>query len=77
MPSHLWAAFPVPDDTVQVVGDVGIQASGQVPRFAYPVIIFSSGRERERAIPVSIHLIHLAENPEKNTLYSCGQQCKN
>lgn len=76
MLSHLWAAFPVPDDTVQIVGDVGIQASGQVPWFAYPVIVFSSGRERERATPLSIHLIHRAEQPlglihvfsRKNTL---------
>lgn len=63
MVSHLWGAFPVPDDTVEVVGDVGIQASGQVPWFAYPVIVFSSGGERERSPPVSIHLIHLAEQP--------------
>lgn len=53
----------MPDDTVQVVGDVGVQASGQVPWFADPVIVFSSGREIERAIPVSIRLIHLAEHP--------------
>lgn len=53
----------MPDDTVQVVGDVGIQASGQVPWFAYPVIVFSSRREIETATPVSIHLIHLAEHP--------------
>lgn len=48
MLSHLRGAFPVPDDTVQVVGDVGIQASGQVPWFAYPVIVFSSGKEKEQ-----------------------------
>lgn len=48
MLSNLWAAFPMSDDIVQAVGDVGIQASGQVPRFAYPMIVFSSERERKR-----------------------------
>lgn len=47
MLSNLWAAFSMPDDIVKAVGDVGIQASGQVPWFAYPVIIFSSERERK------------------------------
>lgn len=46
MLSNLWAAFPMPDDIVQAVGDVGIQASSQIPWFAYPVIVFSS-RARE------------------------------
>jgi len=37
----------MPDDIVKAVGDVGVQASGQVPRFAYPVIVFSSVRDRK------------------------------
>lgn len=56
--SDLWAAFPVPDDIVQAVGDVSIQASRQVPWFAYPVIVFSS---RESDTPVSTRLIPLSE----------------
>lgn len=46
MISNLWTAFPMPDDILKVVGDVSIQASGQVPWFAYPVIVFSSEREK-------------------------------
>lgn len=63
--SNLWGAFPMPDDIVQAVGDVGIQAPGQVPWFAYPVIVFSSERERKREKPthISIHLIHFSEHP--------------
>lgn len=56
--SNLWAAFPVPDDIVQAVGDVSIQASRQVPWFAYPVVVFSS---RESDTPVSTRLIPLSE----------------
>lgn len=37
----------MPDDIVKAVGDVGVQASGQVPWFAYPVIVFSSVRDRK------------------------------
>lgn len=54
--SNLWAAFPMPDDIVKTVGDVGIQTSGQVPRFAYPVVVFSSEREREGGRERSQHL---------------------
>lgn len=49
----------MPDDIVKAVGDVGVQASGQVPRFAYPVIVFSSVRDRK---PKPISFIHLSEH---------------
>lgn len=82
MISNLWAAFPMPDDTVKAVGDVGVQASGQVPWFAYPVIVFSSVRDRKPK-PISIHLIYLSQHPLEliyvlclNTSWICALQCK-
>lgn len=33
----------MPDDAVEVVGDVSVQAAGQVPGFADPVVVFTPG----------------------------------
>jgi hypothetical protein len=36
----------VPNDTVEVVGDVSVQAAGQVPGLADPVVVFTpTGRQ--------------------------------
>ena len=43
---HLGGALAVPDDAVQVLGDVGVQAAGQVPGLADPVVVLAP-RSRE------------------------------
>lgn len=42
LPSYLGAALSLPDDTVQALGDASVQAPGQVPGLAYPMVVFSS-----------------------------------
>lgn len=43
--AHLGGALPVPDDAVQAPRDVGVQAAGQVPGLADPVVVLAPGAE--------------------------------
>lgn len=44
---YLWGALSLSNDVVEIVSDVCIQTSGQVPGLADPVIIFSSKKPTE------------------------------
>lgn len=39
--AHLGGALAVPNDAVEVPGDVGVQAAGQVPGLADPVVVLA------------------------------------
>lgn len=39
--TYLWCALSLPDYIVQIVGDVYVQATGQVPGLTDPVVILS------------------------------------
>lgn len=44
--AYLGGALSVSDDAVEIVGDVSVQAAGQVPRLADPVVVFTpKGRQ--------------------------------
>lgn len=44
--AYLGGALSVSNDAVEVVGDVGVQAAGQVPGLADPVVVFTpKGRQ--------------------------------
>lgn len=45
---HLGRALAVPDDAVQALGDVGVQAAGQVPGLADPVVVLAPGSREGR-----------------------------
>lgn len=48
MRAHLGGALSVPDDTVEALGDVGVQAAGQVPGLADPVVVITPGGREDR-----------------------------
>lgn len=50
----LWNTFSLSDDVIQVVGDVCIQSTGQVPGLTDPVVIFSTEHTRLRLSQVTI-----------------------
>lgn len=46
--SHLWYTFSLSDNVIQVVGNVCIESTGQVPGLTDPVVIFSTETQVER-----------------------------
>lgn len=44
----LWGALPLSDDVIQVVGDVCVQATGQVPGLTDPVVILAPETDRQQ-----------------------------
>lgn len=66
--AYLGGALSVSDDAVEIVGDVSVQAAGQVPRLADPVVVFTpKGRQLSHAC--------LSDNVSCGPRGKLGSQC--